>query len=547
MRPVLVSLHAHPDDEAIFTGGTIAAAVRVTAGGWCWWWRPKVTSGHVRRPAARSGPIGGPRRWPRRRSWASSASSSSATATRVTCLRWDPSGSSAARGRDLRSGTLAAAFVDGAARRVRAILVEEDAAALTSYDANGVYGHIDHVQVHEIATRSVEGTDCALVEATIGRAALRLLRADLLGRGLVSDLWPVGPGRTDRRRGRSRPDVRRRDGPPPDQADRGGRPFESGGGSGDVHGTAGRCLPPPVGHGVVPCRPTGRRSPASACSIPSAGPVLHRRPPSGPTPASSPPPPDPIVPAAPPPAGTLWAMTRDPGDRADGWVIAGLCLLTTATGALDATSFLDLGRTFTANMTGNVLLLAFSLTGTSLGGGSSSRGFAVALVAFVVGALVGATVAGRRGRAARLPAALAVEVVLVAIALGLTASGPAHEAWRPDVVVALLALAMGVQNAMVRRMSVPEANTTVLTTSLGSLAADVVAVGGRPPRAGRRVGTVACIFGGAAVGAELQRHGPSWSLLLALVLVGLSAVALGRAGWPAPVDRSARSPLSPPA
>jgi len=228
-------------------------------------------------------------------------------------------------------------------------------------------------------------------------------------------------------------------------------------------------------------------------------------------------------------------MTRSSPERADGWVIAGLCLLTTATGALDATSFLDLGRTFTANMTGNVLLLAFSLTGTSLGGGSSSRGFAVALVAFVLGALLGAAVAGRRGRPARLPATLVVELVAVAAALVLTSTGSVHVTWRRDAVVALLALAMGVQNAMVRRMAVPEANTTVLTTSLGSLAADVVAVGGRPPRAGRRVATVVCIFLGAVVGAELQRHGAPWSLTAALVLVAASTVPLHRAGWPTPV------------
>lgn len=226
-----------------------------------------------------------------------------------------------------------------------------------------------------------------------------------------------------------------------------------------------------------------------------------------------------------------------PGDevtRADAWVIGGLSLLTTATGVLDATSFLDLGRAFTANMTGNVLLLAFSLTGTSIGGGSNSSVFIVALAAFVAGALLGAVSAGRRGRPAHLPTALVVEVVLVAAALAVTASGSLHVTWRRDVVIALLALAMGTQCAMVRRMGLPEANTTVLTTSLGSLAADAVAVGGRPPRIGRRVSTVGCIFIGAVVGAELQRHGPTWSLAVALVLVALAALSLARAGWPAP-------------
>ena len=147
-------------------------------------------------------------------------------------------------------------------------------------------------------------------------------------------------------------------------------------------------------------------------------------------------------------------MIRSPGVRTDGWVIGGLCLLTAATGVLDATSFLDLGRTFTANMTGNVLLLAFSLTGTSLGGGSSSQGLVVALVGFVVGAFVGAGVAGRRGRPARLPAALGTEVALVASAWVVTATGSVQHPTRRDVVIALLALAMGGQNAMVRRPAI---------------------------------------------------------------------------------------------
>jgi uncharacterized membrane protein YoaK (UPF0700 family) len=220
----------------------------------------------------------------------------------------------------------------------------------------------------------------------------------------------------------------------------------------------------------------------------------------------------------------------------DGWLVGALCLLTTVTGVLDATSFLDLGRTFTANMTGNVLLLAFSLTGTALGGGSDSQGFVVALVGFVAGAVVGAAAAGRRGRTAHLHVALVLEFVAVAAALAVGVSGPVQATDRRDVVIGLLALGMGTQNAVVRRMALSEANTTVLTTSLGSLAADLVAIGGRPPRAGRRVATVACIFGGAVVGAVLQRHGVGWPLTLALVLVVLAAGALARAGWPAPAD-----------
>jgi uncharacterized membrane protein YoaK (UPF0700 family) len=229
-------------------------------------------------------------------------------------------------------------------------------------------------------------------------------------------------------------------------------------------------------------------------------------------------------------------MAGRPGTRLDGWLVGALCLLTATTGVLDATSFLDLGRTFTANMTGNVLLLAFSLTGTSLGGGSDSQGFVIALVGFVVGAVAGAAAAGRRGRAAHLHLGLGLELVAVSFALVVGLTGSVQVTDRRDVVIGLLAIAMGVQNAVVRRMALSEANTTVLTTSLGSLAADLVAVGGRPPRAGRRIATVACIFVGAVVGALLQRHGVGWPLAFALALVVLAGGALARAGWPAPED-----------
>jgi uncharacterized membrane protein YoaK (UPF0700 family) len=229
-------------------------------------------------------------------------------------------------------------------------------------------------------------------------------------------------------------------------------------------------------------------------------------------------------------------MARLPGTRVDGWLLVGLCLLTGATGVLDATSFLDLGRTFTANMTGNVLLLAFSLTGTSLGGGADSQGFLIALVGFVVGALAGSAAAGRRGRRAHLHFGLAMELVALAVALVVALGGPVDAAGRRDVLIALLAFGMGVQNATVRRMGITEANTTVLTTSLGSLAADVVAFGVPTPRAGRRTATVTCIFGGAVLGALLQKHGVEWPLAVAMVLVVLGAAAIGGAGWPAPDD-----------
>lgn len=53
-------------------------------------------------------------------------------------------------------GSFWQADVDEAARRLAAILEEEQAAILTAYDENGVYGHPDHVQVHRVGLRAGE-------------------------------------------------------------------------------------------------------------------------------------------------------------------------------------------------------------------------------------------------------------------------------------------------------------------------------------------------------------------------------------------------------
>ncbi|WP_223865422.1 PIG-L deacetylase family protein [Streptomyces sp. 5-10] len=65
-----------------------------------------------------------------------------------------------------------------AAERLAAILREEDAAMLLTYDANGGYGHRDHLKVHEVGHRAAElAKTPRVLEATIPRDAVeRLLR-----------------------------------------------------------------------------------------------------------------------------------------------------------------------------------------------------------------------------------------------------------------------------------------------------------------------------------------------------------------------------------
>src|SRR5437879_3019534 len=67
-------------------------------------------------------------------------------------------------------------------------------------------------------------------------------------------------------------------------------------------------------------------------------------------------------------------------------VVRALLAMTAVTGLIDAVSFLALGRVFTANMTGNVVMLAFA---TARVPGLSIARSLTALLSFLLGAIFG--------------------------------------------------------------------------------------------------------------------------------------------------------------
>jgi uncharacterized membrane protein YoaK (UPF0700 family) len=191
-----------------------------------------------------------------------------------------------------------------------------------------------------------------------------------------------------------------------------------------------------------------------------------------------------------------------------------LVILTAATGVIDAVSYLGLGRVFSANMTGNVVLLGFGVAGT---GGLPVVSPLIAAIAFLAGAGAGGLLASRATRPLRL--ALAIEIALIVVTCALAAAldvQPNHASG--DALVALLALAMGVRNSTVRKLGVPDLTTTVLTMTLTGLAADSPAAGGTGKGTARRVAAVAAMFAGALVGALLVEHSLVAPLLLAAAL-----------------------------
>ncbi|MFD2419496.1 YoaK family protein [Amycolatopsis pigmentata] len=200
-------------------------------------------------------------------------------------------------------------------------------------------------------------------------------------------------------------------------------------------------------------------------------------------------------------------------ERSHGPLPVLLVVLTLVTGLVDGVSFLGLGRVFVANQTGNVVLLGFAVGGAP---GLSVPVSLAALGSFLLGALVGGRLRADRGRLLALGAA--VEAALAAVALS--------AAFLVSTVygaVVPLGLAMGVQNAVVRRLGVPHLNTTVLTTTLTGLFSEPIF--GDGTRAGRRLTSVLALFAGAAAGGALVTFtGLRYPIGLAVVLLAVVSV-----------------------
>jgi len=154
----LVSFHAHPDDEALLTAGTLARA---------------AAEGHrVVLVVATRGEAGLSDDAPGSGLAARRADELDRSAAALGCakvIRMDYPDSGM---RNEHQG-FASLPVEAPAQRLAAILRAEQADALTVYDRNGGYGHPDHVQVHRVGHRAAELAGTRLVlEATVDRTAL---------------------------------------------------------------------------------------------------------------------------------------------------------------------------------------------------------------------------------------------------------------------------------------------------------------------------------------------------------------------------------------
>jgi LmbE family N-acetylglucosaminyl deacetylase len=162
----LVCFHAHPDDEAISTGGSIARA---------------AAEGHrVVLVVATNGDHGeapddlGPgETLVERRRKETEASAAVLGVHRIVWLGYRDSGMTG-WDQNHEPDAFIRADLDDAAGRLAGVLRAEAADVLTTYDWHGNYGHPDHIQVHRVGHRAAElaGTP-AVFEATMNRDQIR--------------------------------------------------------------------------------------------------------------------------------------------------------------------------------------------------------------------------------------------------------------------------------------------------------------------------------------------------------------------------------------
>jgi uncharacterized membrane protein YoaK (UPF0700 family) len=133
-----------------------------------------------------------------------------------------------------------------------------------------------------------------------------------------------------------------------------------------------------------------------------------------------------------------------------------------------------------------------------------------------------------RGRWQETRHGFALEWALLAAALAGTLllhpgpSGPAR-----DLVVSLLAFAMGLQNALIRRHGVPDLATNVMTLTVTALIAESRLGGGAGDRWRRRSGSVGIFLVTATLGAAMTSYiGPWAPLSLAVVLFTLALAGI---------------------
>jgi uncharacterized membrane protein YoaK (UPF0700 family) len=215
------------------------------------------------------------------------------------------------------------------------------------------------------------------------------------------------------------------------------------------------------------------------------------------------------------------------------WLLVGLSF---ATGIYEAICFLTFGKVFTAAMTGNLVLLGIGVAGTRQPAGPNPVTVVISLAAFAAGAALATPILkafdGDKETADnnvfhawphRVSLTLAVALVPQAgfLVVWVTAASPASLAY---ILMALSALAMGLQMNAIRDLHVPGISTTAFTATFIDLASGLVTWSLTAHSARRLTATMVGMATGAFLGDWMLRHAHPYAPVVPTVVTAVVIV-----------------------
>jgi len=216
---------------------------------------------------------------------------------------------------------------------------------------------------------------------------------------------------------------------------------------------------------------------------------------------------------------------RDDGAHVRDVLLVGL---TVSTGAVDALSWLGLGKVFSAFMTGNLAFLGFRAGGAA---GPPVPRVLAAVAAFALGAVLAAFLV----RPTQDDGEIWPRRVTLALAATLLAQAAFLVVWRSvgghpsngasDLLIVFSAFAMGMQTTAISSLGVRGVFTTAATATLAIFMGDF---SGWSQTSGERLrlsGVIVGLFLGAVIGAALFVHALTWAPLFPLGMTALVVTA----------------------
>jgi len=203
----------------------------------------------------------------------------------------------------------------------------------------------------------------------------------------------------------------------------------------------------------------------------------------------------------------------------------GVYLFTALSGLVDAACFIGLGHVFAEMMTGNLLMLGFSLGVHGLT--SNVDRYILVIGFYVVGVIAGSRILKNKNLWKQERFGFLIEWgLLFAGTIFAFKMQPEATNVAGHVLLGLLAFSMGILNTLIRVHGLPDMATNALTGTFTAFVADSPLAAGNSHNWVRRLSSIAIFLSSAAIGAALTQYGIQWTLALACVVLGIALIPL---------------------